>query len=128
MVKYLEINNMLDIVVVPTQKLGYKHLKEHSIVCTGHTQRHIYKIAKELVVEIKKLNLPNLLRYPQIYGRRDEEWLLVEVGEVSVHFMVESFRKEQDLVGRWLNPMTHEQQAFMRKFSEDYYRKKNSRL
>ena len=80
------------------------HLKENTILCSGHTSRHIYKTAKDLVVDLKKLNIPNLPFIPTVFGRRDEEWLIVEIGEVQVHLFVESFRKEMDLLERWLNP------------------------
>jgi ribosomal silencing factor RsfS len=92
-------------VVVPTKQLGYIHLKENSILSSGFTQKHIYKSAKDLTVEIKGLKCG---LEPRIYGRRDDEWLLVEVGDVAVHFFVNTFRKETDLLQVWLNPPSEE--------------------
>jgi ribosomal silencing factor RsfS len=97
----------MDIIVVPTKQLGYEHLKENSILSSGFTQKHVYKAAKDLIVELKKLGLPESYN-PLVYGRRDDEWLLVDVGDTAVHFFVESFRKETNLLDVWLNPPTEE--------------------
>lgn len=104
---------MQDIVVVPTQKLGLKHLRENSIVCSGYTTRHIYKIAKTLVVELKSLKVPNFDSLPTVLGRKDEEWLLIQVGETSVYFFVESLRKDFDIVDLWINPATKDETDFI---------------
>jgi ribosomal silencing factor RsfS len=114
-VSYLEANNLENIIVVPTHKLGYTHLKETSILCSGYTTKHIHKSAKDLVVEIKKLKIPNLPFIPTVFGRRDEEWLLVEIGEIQIHFFVESFRKEFDLLDHWLNPTSDDIKEFIRR-------------
>jgi ribosomal silencing factor RsfS len=115
------VSNLKDIVVVPTQKLGLLHLKENSILCSGFTQKHVYKSAKDFLVELKKLNIPN--EKPNIYGRRDQEWLLVEVGNISVHFFVESFRKEQDLLEIWMNPPSKELQEHHERYFNKLYKK-----
>lgn len=127
MVNYLEVNNLKDIIVVPTHKLGLLHLKENSILCSGFTARHIYKVAKDLVVELKKLKIPDLPFVPTVFGRRDEEWVIVEIGEIQVHFFVESFRKENDLLERWLNPAPQEYIDWLKRVDNKYYGKKKLR-
>ncbi len=114
---------MKDIVVVPTHKLGLTHLKENSILCSGFTQKHIYKSAKDFTVELKKLNIPYLTSLPVIYGRREDEWLLVEIGDISTHFFVESFRKEQDLLEIWMNPVNEEQKEWNKRLLNKIYNK-----
>lgn len=128
LVDFLEMNTLHDIVVVPTQELGLKHLKKHSIVCSGYTSKHIYKVAKDLVVELKKLKIPDMLHQPTICGRRDEEWLLVESGEVHLHLFVESFRREQDIVDRWLNPPSEDEVDWHRRFTTKMYTKNKFKL
>jgi ribosome-associated protein len=124
LVNFLEVNNLKDIIVVPVHKLGLIHLKENNIICSGHTSRHIYKSAKDLVVEIKKLNIPNLPHIPTVYGRRDEEWVIVEIGEVTIHFFQEQFRKEIDLLDRWVNPPPEEFVEWQRRVEEQFYGRK----
>jgi hypothetical protein len=115
---------MKDIIVVPTHKLGLLHLKETSILCSGFTAKHIYKCAKDMVVELKKLNIPNLPFTPTVFGRRDEEWLIIEIGEIHIHFFVESFRKEDDLLERWLNPTPKDFIEWQKRVDNLYYGKK----
>jgi ribosomal silencing factor RsfS len=124
LVNFLEINNIQDIVVVPTHQLGLLHLRENSIVCSGFTAKHIYKTAKDLTVELKKLQIPNLPFIPTIFGRKDSEWLLVEIGQISIHFFVESYRKDYDLVDVWLNPLSKETIDAVTKISNKRYEKR----
>ena len=124
LVSFLEVNSIKDIIVVPTHKLGMVHLKENTILCSGHTSRHIYKTAKDLVVDLKKLNIPNLPFIPTVFGRRDEEWLIVEIGEVQVHLFVESFRKEMDLLERWLNPAPEDYIEWQRRVDNEFYERR----
>jgi ribosomal silencing factor RsfS len=123
-VSFLEVNSLQDIIVVPTNKLGLIHLKENSILCSGYTPKHIYKAAKDLVVELKKLKIPNLPFVPTVFGRRDQEWNIVEIGEIQIHFFVDTYRKEVDLIGRWLNPMSEEDLEWQRRIDAKYYGKK----
>lgn len=69
----MELCNLKDIVIVPTKELGYEHLKEHSIICSGYTTKHIYKSAVDYLIELKKIKIPNA-DIPTISGRKDEEW------------------------------------------------------
>jgi len=124
MVNFLEINNMSEIIIIPTHKLGLLHLKENTIFCSGHTSRHIYKIAKDLVVELKKLDIPNLPFTPTVFGRRDEEWIIVEIGEIQVHFFTESFRKEMDILDMWLNPPSEDFVEWQRRVDNLVYGRK----
>ncbi len=123
-VSFLEVNNLQDIIVVPTHELGLIHLKENAILCSGYTAKHTYKAAKDLVVEIKKLKIPNLPCVPSVSGRRDEPWNIVEIGNITTHFFVESYRDEIDLLGRWLNPPSEEFLEWQRRFDAKMYGKK----
>ncbi len=91
---------------------------------SGFASRHIFKSAKQLSVELKALEIPDLPFPPRVHGRRDQEWLIVEIGDISVHFMVESFRKENDLLDLWLNPVEQEFYDWNRRVEDLFYGKK----
>lgn len=112
---FLEEKNIQNIIVVPTHSLGLHHLKENAIVCTGFTTKHIYNTAKDLVVELKKLKIPGLSYVPTVFGRRDEEWLLVEIGDIMVHLFTESFKEEFDLIDHWINPVSDDFKEFIKR-------------
>ena len=124
-IKFLQASNLKDIVVVPTKELGFNHLKETSIVSVGFSSKHIYKSAKDLSVEIKNLKIPGVSENMQIYGRRDEEWLLIELGpDVSVYFFTESFNKEIDIVNLWTNKPSDEDMKNENRLKNAFYKNK----
>lgn len=123
--KFLQTSNLKDIVIVPTKDLGFNHLKETSIVSVGFSSKHIYKSAKDLSVEIKNLKIPGVSETMQIYGRRDEEWLLVEIGpDISVYFFTEAFNKEVDIVNMWTNRPSDEDIMRENKLKNSFYKNK----
>ena len=76
------------------------------------------------MVEIKKLNIPNLPFIPTVFGRRDEEWVIVEIGDVQIHLFQESFRKEIDLLDRWVNPPPEDFVEWQRRVEHMFYGRK----
>lgn len=125
LVKYLQTCNLKDIVIVPTKDLGFNHLKQTSIVSVGFSSKHIYKSAKDLSVDIKNLKIPGISENMLIYGRRDEEWLLVELGpDISIYFFTEAFNKEVDIVNMWTNKSNEEDMIKQNKLKNAFYQKK----
>jgi|LauGreDrversion4_2_1035121.scaffolds.fasta_scaffold1423364_2 hypothetical protein len=68
--------NLQDILIVSRRELGLTHLYDIGIICSGFNAKHLYKSAKDLILEVKKLDLQGLAEIPNISGRKDEEWLL----------------------------------------------------
>jgi len=100
-------------------------LKDTSIVSVGFSSKHIYKSAKDLIVEIKNLKIPEVSENMLIYGRRDEEWLLVELGfDISIYFFTEAFNKEVDIVNMWTNKPSDEDFINENKLKNAFYKKK----
>jgi len=61
---------------------------------------------------------------PTVFGRRDQPWNLVEIGNITIHFFVEKYREEIDLLGRWTNPPDEEFLEWQRRLDAKYYGKK----
>jgi len=123
LVKYLQACNLKDIIIVPTKELGFSHLKETSIISVGFSAKHTYKSAKDLSVEIKNLKIDGISENMLIYGRRDEEWLLLELGsDISIYFMTEAFRKGVDLVEMWTNKQSDEEMMREKKLKSVFYK------
>lgn len=119
-VKYLESWKMKDIIVFPTVELGFNHLKEYSILATGYNNKHIYKCSREFLRILKSLNIeinkkeneekdermergihPNQLL--SIQGRKHDELMRFDIGEVEVFLFTENGRFEADLEYKWTN-------------------------
>lgn len=45
-------------------------------------------------------------RPPKILGRRDDEWVMIEFGDIMVNCMVEAHREEMNLEEKWKNPLS----------------------
>jgi len=76
-------------------------------------------------VEIKNLKIDGVSETNVIYGRRDEEWLLVELGPfISIYFFTEAFNKEVDIVRMWTNRPTDEDILNESKLKNAFYKNK----
>lgn len=61
---------------------------------------------------------------PSVLGRRDAEWLIVEIGEIQVHFFTDTFRAEIDLIRRWTTPPDTKHEDWVRRVEAKFYAKK----
>ena len=84
------------------KSLGYSQ-ESFAIVSSGFSGRHLYSTAKKLSASLKKLDCPDIVNYPKVHGRKEDSWLLVQVKDVQVHFILADYRYELDLEFRWLN-------------------------
>ena len=60
--------------------------KRYSIVASGYSSRHCYKIGKELKTALD-LGRSEDQYYPIMIGRKDDEWILVEFGDFDIHIL-----------------------------------------
>jgi len=67
------------------------------VVCTGTSNRHTRSVAAHLVVEAKKAGLHIL----GVEGEKTGEWVLVDLGEVVVHVMLDESRSFYQLEKLW---------------------------
>jgi ribosomal silencing factor RsfS len=103
LVKYLEKELLKDISVVDMVALERAQLSDICIIATGYSNRHVYKAAKTLVKQLGGLEV-EFSNPPMVFGRRDDEWVMVNVGKkILVHFMTENLRVEIDLENQWRN-------------------------
>ena len=81
-----------------------KHIKDKGnwgMLGTGFSNRHIYKVAQNLVNMLKALKV-EWSNEPRIYGRKDDEWLMVIVGkDIQLHLFTEGLREDADLESKW---------------------------
>lgn len=103
LVKFLEKELLKDITVVDMVALERAQLANICILATGYSNRHVYKAAKALVKQLENIEV-EFSNPPMVFGRRDDEWVMVNVGkEVLVHLMTENLRAEVNLEKNWRN-------------------------
>lgn len=67
------------------------------IICTGTSTRHVKSIADNLVAEAKKHNVS----YLHVEGNLDDNWVLVDMGDIVIHIMLAATRRFYDLESLW---------------------------
>lgn len=84
-----------DIVTLDVQ--GKSSVTDYMVICSGTSNRHTKSIGDYIAAEAKKANINAL----GIEGQTSGEWVLLDLGEVVVHVMLEETRSFYQLEKLW---------------------------
>ncbi len=84
-----------DVVVLDVR--GKSSITEFMIICSGTSNRHTRSIAEHVAHEVKNAGLQPL----GIEGENSGEWVLLDLGDVVVHVMMEESRSFYQLEKLW---------------------------
>jgi ribosomal silencing factor RsfS len=99
--KFLKRELIKDVVVVDLHAKNINDRGKWGMIGTGFSNRHIFKVAQNLVGELKSLGV-EWNNVPRIFGRRDDEWIMVIVGaNIRLHLFTEGQREDVDLESKW---------------------------
>ena len=76
------------------------NMADYMIICTGTSQRHIKALADNVVMELKRQHVRPL----GVEGTPASGWLLIDVGDIVVHIMLQEKRDFYRLEERWTEP------------------------
>lgn len=85
----------LDITVFEVSKLT--SISDYMIIASGRSNRQVSSIAEKVAEATKKEGVQPL----GVEGKRDGEWVLVDLGEVIVHIMHPETREYYQLEKLW---------------------------
>jgi ribosome-associated protein len=94
-VSALEDLKGIDIVVMDVHEITT--ITDYMVICTGRSTTHIKALA-DSVVKKAKAHKVSLIR---IEGEKENEWMLVDLGDVVAHLMLANTRSFYSLEDLW---------------------------
>lgn len=85
----------LDIIVLEVSSLTT--ITDFMIICTGRSTRHVKALAENVAVRAKEQQVS----FVRTEGHRESEWILVDLGDVVVHVMLQTTRSFYALEDLW---------------------------
>ncbi|MEW5680885.1 MAG: ribosome silencing factor [Pseudomonadota bacterium] len=92
-----KIDDMKGRDIVTLDVRGKSSVTEFMIICSGTSNRHTKSIADYVAAEVKKAGINAL----GIEGQSSGEWVLLDLGDVVVHVMLEDSRSFYQLEKLW---------------------------
>lgn len=72
------------------------NIQRWAIIASAYSNRHCYKVATDLKNALNERKKRE--EYPaKMVGRKDDEWVLVDFNDISIHVMTEQERADADL-------------------------------
>jgi ribosome-associated protein len=84
-----------DIVAIDVRSLTT--ITDYMIICSGRSTRHVKALAESIVIKAKALHLPHI----HTEGDKENEWVVVDLGDVVIHIMLPATRAFYSLEDLW---------------------------
>lgn len=95
-----DLDNLKALNIRPIDVRQLTPLTDYMVIATGNSSRHVRAIADNLIMHMKKrAESPHI----SVEGDDDDEWLLVDLGDVIVHIMQQQTRDFYNLEKLWTN-------------------------
>lgn len=98
---------------------GRSSLAEHMVFCTGRSRLHMRNMADLLVDAVRARKIPDQFDYG-VEGRDCEDWMIVDLNTIIVHFLREDTRRVLNLENHWEHMKDNVNQEYGHMSPEEY--------
>lgn len=96
----ITLNDLNDLKAIQIVTINVKHLSplmDYVIVATGNSSRHVRAIADHLRQKMKERHI----KLPSLKGDDNDEWILIDLGDIIVHIMQAKTRAFYNIEKLW---------------------------
>lgn len=91
------LDDMKGVDILPMDVRTLTNITDYMVICTGRSTTHVKAMAESVAANAKKLKLSHI----HIEGDKENEWILVDLGDVVVHIMLAATRAFYSLEDLW---------------------------
>jgi ribosome-associated protein len=94
------LKDLDDLKAIKVVALNVKHLTslmDYVVVATGNSSRHVRAIANHICQKMKERHIS----FPTVEGDDNDEWILIDLGDVIVHIMQAKAREFYNIEKLW---------------------------
>ncbi len=102
-----DLSDLKALNVRPLDVHSFSPVADYMIIATGNSSRHVRAIADNLLRKMKERSV----HVGSIEADEDDEWVLVDLGDIVVHIMQQQTRDFYNLEKLW-TPQDHREASF----------------
>jgi ribosome silencing factor RsfS/YbeB/iojap len=119
-VEVLREEKACNLVVIGLEGEEKDHYTSYFVTCSGLSTRHLRSMSTRLVKEMKGVQVSSVRRV-FVEGEDCDDWMVVDMGNIVVHFFLEERRRELELEKLWLLGSNYDDQLRAARKTDNLY-------
>lgn len=91
------LDDMKGIDILPMDVRTLTNITDYMVICTGRSTTHVKALAEAVALKAKHQKVSHI----HVEGDKENEWILVDLGDVVVHIMLAATRAFYSLEDLW---------------------------
>lgn len=97
-----DLNDLKALNVLPLNVQHITSITDYMVIATGNSSRHVHSLVDNMIKQMKARNIVPL----HVEGDADNEWMLIDFGDIVVHVMQSHAREFYQLEKLWATKQT----------------------